>query len=78
LGAHLGPRLDIVVNNAGWSHRNKPMLKVTEEEFDQIYSVNLRSIFHMTRAAVPAMRATGGAGSCHRDQIDVELAPPPA
>jgi 3-oxoacyl-[acyl-carrier protein] reductase len=60
VGRSLGPRLDIVVNNAGWSHRNKPMLEVTEEEFDQIYSVNLRSIFHMTRAAVPAMRAAGG------------------
>src|SRR4051794_12712602 len=26
-----GGRLDIVVNNAGWSHRNKPVLEVTEE-----------------------------------------------
>jgi 3-oxoacyl-[acyl-carrier protein] reductase len=25
-------QLDIVVNNAGWTHRNKPMLEVTEEE----------------------------------------------
>jgi 3-oxoacyl-[acyl-carrier protein] reductase len=28
----LGQRIDIVVNNAGWTHRNKPMLEVTEDE----------------------------------------------
>ena len=29
-------RLDIVVNNAGWTHRNRPLLEVTEAEFDAI------------------------------------------
>jgi 3-oxoacyl-[acyl-carrier protein] reductase len=52
-------RLDIVVNNAGWTNRNKPMLDATEEEFDKIYAVNVKSIFHMARAAVPLMRAAG-------------------
>ena len=52
--------LDIVVNNAGWTHRNKPMLEVTEEEYDRLYDINVRSIFHMTRACVPVMRAQGG------------------
>jgi 3-oxoacyl-[acyl-carrier protein] reductase len=52
-------RLDIVVNNAGWTNRNKPMLDATEEEFDKIYAVNVKSIFHMARAAVPLMRASG-------------------
>src|SRR5687767_10906459 len=28
-------RLDIVVNNAGWTHRNKPLLEVSEDEFDK-------------------------------------------
>src|SRR5690606_20632485 len=32
-----GGKLDIVVNNAGWTHRNKPMLEVAEEEFDRVY-----------------------------------------
>lgn len=54
-----GGALDIVVNNAGWTHRNKPMLEVTEEEFDKVYAVNVRSIFHMSRAAVPIMRKAG-------------------
>jgi 3-oxoacyl-[acyl-carrier protein] reductase len=55
-----GGGLDIVVNNAGWTHRNKPMLEVTEEEYERVYDVNVRSIFHMTRACVPVMRAQGG------------------
>jgi 3-oxoacyl-[acyl-carrier protein] reductase len=56
----LGGRVDVVVNNAGWTHRNKPMLEVTEAEFDRIFAVNVRAIFLMTRAVVPAMRAAGG------------------
>ena len=55
-----GGTLDIVVNNAGWTHRNKPMLEVTEEEYDRLYDINVRSIFHMTRACVPIMRDQGG------------------
>jgi 3-oxoacyl-[acyl-carrier protein] reductase len=53
-------RLDIVVNNAGWTHRNKPMLEVTEDEFDKVYAINVKSIFHMANATVPIMRAQGG------------------
>jgi 3-oxoacyl-[acyl-carrier protein] reductase len=49
-------RLDIVVNNAGWTFRNKPMLEVTEEEFDRVFAINVKSIFHMTNAVVPVMR----------------------
>ena len=53
-------RLDIVVNNAGWTHRNKPMMEVGEDEFDRLYAVNVKSIFHMTRAVLPRMREQGG------------------
>ena len=53
-------RLDIVVNNAGWTHRNQPMLDVSEAEYDRVFAVNVKSIFHMTRAVVPAMRRQGG------------------
>jgi 3-oxoacyl-[acyl-carrier protein] reductase len=52
--------LDIVVNNAGWTHRNKPMLEVDEEEFDRVYAVNVKSIFLMTNAVVPIMQRQGG------------------
>lgn len=56
-------RLDIVVNNAGVTHVNKPHLDVTEDEFDRLYRVNVKSLFHMNRAAVPAMRANPGRSS---------------
>ncbi len=52
--------LDVLVNNAGWSHRNKPVLEVTEEEFDRVFAVNVKSIFHFCRAAIPRWRAQGG------------------
>lgn len=55
-----GGSLDIVVNNAGWTHRNKPMLEVSEDEFDRLYAINVKSIWHMCNAAVPLMRAQGG------------------
>jgi len=49
-------RLDIVVNNAGWTHRNQPLLDVDEATFDRVYDINVKSIFHMTHAVVPLMR----------------------
>jgi len=48
--------LDIVVNNAGTTHRNQPMLDVPEEEFDRIYRVNVKSLFLTARHAVPHFR----------------------
>ncbi len=53
-------RLDIVVNNAGWTHRNQPLLQVSEADFDRVYDINVKSIFHMTQAVVPLMRDQGG------------------
>jgi 3-oxoacyl-[acyl-carrier protein] reductase len=53
-------RLDIVVNNAGWTHRNQPLLGVSEAEFDKVYAINVKSIYHMTLAVVPPMRRQGG------------------
>jgi len=52
--------LDIVVNNAGWTHRNKPFLDVTEEEFDKVYAVNVKSIFLSARHVLPHFIARGG------------------
>jgi len=53
-------RLDIVVNNAGWSHRNQPLLDVNYETFRKVYAINVDSIFHMTHAVVPHWREIGG------------------
>ena len=48
--------LDIVVNNAGWTHKNQPLLDVDEATFDKVYAINVKSIFHMVHAVVPMMR----------------------
>ncbi len=53
-------RLDIVVNNAGTTHRNRPMLEVDEAEFDRIYAVNVKSLFLTAKHAVPHFRRQGG------------------
>jgi 3-oxoacyl-[acyl-carrier protein] reductase len=52
--------LDIVVNNAGTTHRNRPMLEVEEQEFDRIYAVNVKSIYLSARHFVPHFRSAGG------------------
>jgi len=49
-----------VVNNAGWTHHNKPLLEVTEDEFDRVFSVNVKSIFLMTNVVVPILQRQGG------------------
>jgi 3-oxoacyl-[acyl-carrier protein] reductase len=51
-----GGRIDVVVNNAGWTHRNRPLLEVDEATFDKVYAINVKSIFHMIHAIVPLMR----------------------
>ncbi len=53
-------RLDVVVNNAGWTHRNKPYLEVTEAEFDKVYAVNVKSIYLSAIHVLPAFRKQGG------------------
>ncbi|MCR5864412.1 SDR family oxidoreductase [Aquincola sp. J276] len=53
-------RLDVMVNNAGWTHRNRPMLEVSEEDFDRLYAINVKSIYLSALHAVPVMRGQGG------------------
>ena len=50
----------MVVNNAGVTHRNRPILEVDEAMFDRIFDVNVKSIFNMVHAVVPLMRDHGG------------------
>jgi len=48
-------RVDILVNNAGTSYRNKPTLDVTEDEFDRVFNVNVKSVFLATQALMPKL-----------------------
>src|ERR671930_735212 len=51
-----GAELAIVVNNAGWTHRKKPYLEVSEEEFERVYAVNVKSVYLSAMQAVPVFR----------------------
>ncbi|KIV80036.1 hypothetical protein PV11_07569 [Exophiala sideris] len=52
--------LDIVVNNAGTSYKNKPTLDVTEAEFDKVFAVNVKSIYLSIPPTVAALKKRGG------------------
>lgn len=54
-----GP-IHVLVNNAGYSHRNRPLMEVDEGEFDRIFDVNVKAIYHATQLMVPRWRAAGG------------------
>ena len=53
-------RVDCMVNNAGVTHRNRPMLEVSEEEFDRIFAVNVKALYLAAKHVVPVMRQQGG------------------
>jgi len=53
-------RLDILVNNAGTTHINKPMLDITEDEYERIFAVNVKGVFLGCQAVVPVFRNQGG------------------
>lgn len=53
-------RIDVMVNNAGYTHRNGDLLGVDENTFDLIFAVNMKAIYHATQAVVPIMEKQGG------------------
>ena len=56
----LGGRLDILINNAGYSHSNKEFSTVTDQEFDRVYDVNVKAVFIAIQEALPLFRRNGG------------------
>jgi len=52
-------RLDILVNNAGIT-RDGLIMRMTEQQWDSVLTVNLKSAFNFTHAAVPAMARQKG------------------
>jgi 3-oxoacyl-[acyl-carrier protein] reductase len=49
-------RIDILVNNAGVTHLPQAMDHVSEEEFDQVFAVNAKSVFLTARHLVPRLK----------------------
>ena len=56
-------RLDALVNNAGTTTNVAPkdFEGMSAAEWDRVFAVNVRGTFQVTRAAVPLLRANGGA-----------------
>ena len=50
--------IDILINNAGWA-RLQPMEEIEEADWDEVLAVNLKSVFLVTGAVLPAMRERG-------------------
>jgi 3-oxoacyl-[acyl-carrier protein] reductase len=53
-------RIDIMVNNAGMTHKNGPLLDVPEDMFDRLFAVNVKSIYLSALHMVPVMKRQGG------------------
>ncbi len=52
-------QVDILVNNAGVTHLPTPMEDVSEDDFDRVYRVNIKSIYLAARALVPHLKSRG-------------------
>ncbi|WP_342640578.1 SDR family NAD(P)-dependent oxidoreductase [Rhodoligotrophos ferricapiens] len=64
-------RLDYLANVAGvlWFGRDKSALEMDLAVWDQVFAINLKSMVHTARAAVPHMRASGGGAMVHFSTI---------
>jgi 3-oxoacyl-[acyl-carrier protein] reductase len=52
-------KLDVMVNNAGTTHKSQPMLEVDEATFDLVYAVNVKSIYLSAMHVIPVFKAQG-------------------
>lgn len=52
--------VSILVNNAGIAGPVAPLTDVSADEWDEVFGVNVRGVFLMCRAMLPAMVARGG------------------
>ena len=51
-------KIEILINNAGII-RDRSFLKMSEEEWDSVINVNLKSLYVVTRAVIPHMKENG-------------------
>ena len=56
-------RLDLVVNNAGTTHRNQPLLEVDEATYDRVFAVNVKSIYWSVEPRCRSSAARAAAAS---------------
>ncbi len=51
--------IDILVNNAGIGHKPEPLESLSDEDFDRIFEVNIKSIYRTAQQVVPIMKKQG-------------------
>lgn len=56
---HYG-KLDAIHNNAGVGHPSKPLHETTDDEWNALFSINLKSLLHTTRHGIHALREAKG------------------
>ena len=66
-----GGRLDYLVNTVGvlWFGRDRSVLDIDLADWDRVLDINVKSMVHTVRAAVPLMRRTGGGSMVHFSSI---------
>ena len=68
-------KLDVLVNNAGISHVGN-VLNTTAEDFDRVYSVNVKGVYHGLHFGVPKLLAAGGGAIVNLASIVSKVALP--
>ena len=59
LAERVGPRLDVLVNNAGGAFGTASVETADPEDWRQMYDVNVIGVLQVTQALLPALRASG-------------------
>jgi len=54
-----GHGINILVNNAGIGHKPQPLDTLSEDSFDRIFEVNVKSIYRTAKQVVPIMKEAG-------------------
>jgi NAD(P)-dependent dehydrogenase (short-subunit alcohol dehydrogenase family) len=62
-------RLDILINCAA-TNRRKPIIEVTEDDFDFVSDVNIKAVYFLSQAAYPHMKTQGGGKIIHIGSIN--------
>lgn len=53
-------RIDVIHNNAGIAHPSRPLHETGDAEWEELFNINLRSIFYTTRAGLEALKRSEG------------------
>jgi len=69
-------RINILVNNAGVGGSEKPILKMSDEDWDHALSIDLKGAFLLARAVVPEMSKEGGGKIINVASITAMIAMP--